>query len=405
MKYDLVVIGAGPAGMSAAIKAGSYGAKVAMIDENPVAGGKLLGQLHKESRDSWWNGREIARKLEEKVQHSGIACFQGKEVWAIYPGWKVMLNSGEILQAGTVLIATGAAEKAMPVPGWTKPGVMAIGAAQTLTNYHRVKPGKRVAIIGMDPLSFSVADQLKMAGIDVVGIFIPLSNEFSMDKSNPREMINYLSSMAHAAPNPFLKLAGKMAKQPFVQRMGAKLYPRFGMKVWGIPLHLRKTVLEIGGRNQVEHIKIAPVDQDGVPNQNRLKTIDVDCVCISGGLYPLVELAGGAGCEFAYIEELGGHIPLHSPEMETTQSGLFVAGNITGIESAKVAMAQGELAGIAICSKQGLLNNGPKLINQAQENVIQARRSAAITFQQHIEDGREKSFQLWKDTVDGKQLV
>ena len=80
-------------------------------------------------------------------------------------------------------------EKAIPIPGWTTPGVMAIGAAQVLTNDHRVKPGQRVAIVGVDPLSLTVAHEIKIAGIDVVGIFIAPSNEFSLDKSNPQKQV------------------------------------------------------------------------------------------------------------------------------------------------------------------------------------------------------------------------
>ncbi len=395
MKYDLIVIGAGPAGMSAAIKAASYGVKVAIIDENPSAGGKLLGQLHKEPKKGWWRGREIARELEANLLQAGVTLFQGKEVWGIYPGWKVLVNSGEKLQAEHVLIASGAAEQAIPISGWTLPGVMAVGAAQTLTNYHRVKPGRKVAIIGVDPLSLSVAHQLKVAGVHVVGIFLPPDSVFSKNKSSPSKTISYLSSMAHAAPNLFFKVVGNLAKYPFIQQVGASLYPRFGMRIWGITLYLRKTVLEIGGVEQVEHIKVASVSQEGIPNENRIKTIDVDCVCISGGLYPLTELASAAGCESVYIKDLGGHIPLHSPEMETTQPGIFVAGNITGIESAKVAMAQGDLAGTAVAAKLGLVSC--KLFDEAQENVTEARDNAVITFQQNIAEGREKSQQCWKD--------
>ncbi|WP_164669337.1 NAD(P)/FAD-dependent oxidoreductase [Virgibacillus doumboii] len=395
MKYDLIVIGAGPAGMNAAIMAASYGANVAIIDENPEAGGKLLGQLHQESKGEWWNGRAVAGTLVEKVNQLEIDMFQGKEVWGIYPRWKVMVNSGEELQAELILIAAGAAEKAIPAPGWTLPGVMGIGAAQTLTNYHHVKPGQSVAIIGVDPLSLSVAQQLKMAGVNVVGIFLPPQSLFSKDKSNPTKMLTYLSSMSHAAPNKLLQAAGKVAQYSFIKKFGASIFPRFGIGIWGTRLFLRKAVLEISGYEQVESIKIAPIDKDGTPNQNRVKIIDVDCVCISGGLYPLIELAGAVGCESVYVEELGGHIPLHNPEMETTQPGIFVAGNITGIESAKVAMAQGELVGISVSSRLGLIE-GDSAIHEAQKKVKETRKNAAITFQQHIDEGRKKSLRLWQ---------
>src|SRR5699024_3600722 len=84
-------------------------------------------------------------------------------------------------------------------------------------------------------------------------------------------------------------------------------------------------------------------DGDIVPGTEEL--IEVDFVCIAGGLYPLAELAALAGCPFYHIPELGGHVPLHNEKMETTQDGLYVAGNITGIEGAKVAISQGVVAG------------------------------------------------------------
>lgn len=390
MKYDLVVIGAGPAGMGAAIIAASHGARVALVDENPVPGGKLRGQIYKEPKSGWWIGEKIARNMENKIKQLGVPCFLECEVWGIYPKWKVMLNNGEQLESDFVLIATGAAEKAIPIPGWTKPGVMAIGAAQVLANIQRVKPGNRVAIIGLDVLSLTIAYDLKMAGVDVVGIYLPPLNAFSSDKSNPLKMIAYLSSLSHLAPNPMLKLLGKIGQKESVQKLGVNYYPPFGMRVWGIPLHLRKAVVEIIGNDIVEEIEIATVDRNGQLGRKQEKRISVDCVCISGGLLPLVELASAAGCEYVHIEELGGHIPLYNDQLETTQSGVFVAGNSTGIEGAKVAMAQGELVGTVISDQIGLVKDGPELIKKAKEKVSLERKNAVIKFHPGLENGREK---------------
>lgn len=240
-----------------------------------------------------------------------------------------------------------------------------------------------------------------MAGADVVGIFLPPSNDFSFEQSNPKQMIAYLSSMSHLAPNKMLKLAGKMARNELVQTIGAKFYPRNGIKVWDVPLFLRKTIVGIEGYDQVQLIKVANVNLDGTVAGNAdVDAIEVDCVCISGGLYPLSELAGATGCDFVYIEELGGHVPLHSPELETTQPGIFVAGNITGIEGAKIAMAQGELAGTAISARLDLIKgDSDAFIKKAQEKVAEARENSVITFKQNIETGRDKLNKLWKQSL------
>ena len=399
MTYDLIIIGAGPAGISAGIKAAENGAKVVIIDENPSAGGKLLGQLHEEPDQGWWIGRKVAESMADQAKTLGISFMLEREVWGMYPKWRVQLNKGEELTGRFVLIATGAAEKGIPIPGWTLPGVMAIGAAQVMNNYYRVRPGKKVAIIGINPLSLTVAHELQMAGADVVGIFIPPMTDFTDETSKPKQIISALSNLAHLAPNSLLKIAGQLAKNPLIREIGAQFFPYHGIKIWDIPLYLRKTVIEIQGTSEVEQILVSNIDRNGVYQSDRYETIEADCVCISGGLYPLAELASMAGCKFAYIEELGGHVPIHNSELETTKEGIFVAGNITGIEGAKVAMAQGELAGLSITNRLGRIQNATQLIREAQAKVEEARRNALIKFLPNIEQGKNRMQQLWNQTV------
>ena len=134
----------------------------------------------------------------------------------------------------------------------------------------------------------------------------------------------------------------------WAKQAGLKFYPNNGMKINGTPLHLRKAALEIIGTDQVEGVRIANIDTKGNIITGSEQIYEADFVCIAGGLYPLAELAAVAGCPFRYIPELGGHVPLHSEAMETPLPGLFVAGNITGIESGKIAMTQGAVAGYSI---------------------------------------------------------
>src|SRR5699024_11968796 len=107
-----------------------------------------------------------------------------------------------------------------------------------------------------------------------------------------------------------------------------------------LPIYLRKAFLEIMGSEIVESVSMCTVSSTGKLVKGTEETILVDFVCIAGGLYPLAELAAVVDCPFVYIEELGGHVPVHNEEMQTPLPGVYVAGNITSIESAKVSREQ-----------------------------------------------------------------
>lgn len=390
MISDVVVIGAGPAGLSAAIAAAEAGASVVVIDENPRAGGKLLGQLHKEPGTGWWIGAEISKKLAERAVDAGVRILTNRQVWNLSPGWEVALDNGESVSAKYAVAATGAAERPLPVPNWSMPGVMAIGAAQTLTNYYRVRPGDRIAIVGIDPLSLTVAHELGMAGADVVGIYLPGKSVFAGSQADPDRNLEYLAGMSDLAPNAFLRWGGRLASFRALRNLALTFFPKSGIPLMGTRLNLRKSLISIGGDGRVQHIETATIDKQG--NPGKIQTVEVDCVCISGGLYPVQELT--RECALVRVDQLGGTIPLYSPEMETSQSNLFVAGNVTGIEGAKIAMAQGNLAGTVIASRLGLIQ-GKEAIEQAAEAVRSARKSSAITFMPDIEEGRRIADDLW----------
>jgi sarcosine oxidase subunit alpha len=271
---------------------------------------------------------------------------------------------------------------------------MTIGAAQTLTNYYRVLPGKRVAVVGIDPLSLTVARELTMAGAEVVGIFLPPADLFSKEKGDPQYTLGYLSGMADLAPNTFLRAGAKLAGVTALRKFAAALYPKAGIPVLGVKLKLRQRVSSIHGDDRVTGVEIEDVDRNGRPT-GRSRFVEVDCVCLSAGLYPVQELT--AGCSNERIDELGGHVPLHSPEMETSLRNLFVAGNITGIEGAKIAMAQGTLAGCAAAARLGLLDATAVML--AAGLVGQARETSPITFQPDILQGRRRATEAWGRTA------
>lgn len=386
---DVLVIGAGPAGLAAAIACAKQGLHVHVLDEFYRPGGRLLGQLHQEPDGTWWNGIEEAARLESAAKSSGVELRCGLSVYDVTrssDGWVVSTTAGE-LHAPMLLLATGASETAVPVPGWTLPGVMSIGAAQVMTNVQRVRVGERGVVIGVNILSVAIARELQLAGIQVDRMVLPPVSAVSGNAGVPADVMRSLLRVAHLAPSPVIRFGSSLMKSGWMQRLGVSLYPSQGVSMWGIPVQLRMAALEIVGTSEVEGVRIARITPDGQPIAGSERVIPADFVCIAGGLSPLAELAAVAGCPFAYIPSLGGHVPLHNERMETPLPGLYVAGNITGIESAKVAMAQGTVAGLSMACAKGLLAEKEQL-DEAIRQVDSVRRRATIQFHPDIAEGR-----------------
>ncbi|WP_374965003.1 NAD(P)/FAD-dependent oxidoreductase [Lysinibacillus sp. RS5] len=396
MENKVVIIGAGPAGLSAAITLAEKNIAVLVIDEYLYPGGRLLGQLYEESPGKWWNGIVESKRLFERAKALNVELLlqtSVSDLEKIEQEWIVHTNKG-VFRTRQLLLATGAAESPFPIPGWTLPGVMSVGAAQVMTNVHRVKPGKRGVIIGVNVLSSAIAMELQIAGVQVAAITLPAVNLLTKDSGNPIEVMNSLLHVSHMAPSPLVKIGSKFMKNEFMKKLGITFYPKNGVKMWDIPIMLRKAVVEIVGKDQVEGVVIATVNTDGSIVPGSEKRIKADFVCIAGGLYPLAELASLAGCPFHYIEQLGGFIPLHNEQMETNLDGLHVAGNITGIEGAKVALAQGKVAGLTIAHK---LDTGTtkQEIQCAIEDVETTRANAHIQFHPEVLAGRQQLKKIW----------
>ncbi|MDY7028252.1 MAG: NAD(P)/FAD-dependent oxidoreductase [Spirochaetota bacterium] len=319
VQTEVAIVGAGPAGLSAAIECARAGAKVTLIDENAKPGGQLFKQIHKffGSREhrAGIRGIRIGEQLLEEAKELNIDVWLNAEVCGIYRGselWVVVNHSeSRLVKARAIILATGATENAVSFDGWSLPGVMGAGAAQTMINLHRVLPGKRVLMIGSGNVGVIVSYQLLQAGAEVAAI-------------------------VEAAP----RLGGYGVHTAKVRRAG-------------VPFYTSHTVLEARGSDHVESAVIVQLDDRWQPVPGTEKEFEVDTICIAAGLTPLIELAAGAGCGTCYIPALGGHIPMHDEKMRTSLATVFVAGDIAGVEEASTAMEEGRLAGIHAAAALG----------------------------------------------------
>ncbi|MBE3145202.1 MAG: FAD-dependent oxidoreductase [Planctomycetes bacterium] len=320
-EVEVAIIGAGPAGLSAAIEASKAGAKGIIIDENNRAGGQLFKQIHKffgsRAHQSGTRGFDIGRNLLNEVQALGCEVMLETVAWGIFENNTISIYSQKIntlIAAKRILLATGASENIIAFPGWTLPGVMGAGAIQTLINIHRVLPGKRVLMIGSGNVGLIVSYQLLQAGAKVLAII---------------EALPQISG--------YTVHASKIARA-------------------GVPILTGHTIKEAMGTTKVDKASIIALDHcfRHIPGTER--EIDVDVICLACGLSPLAELAWLAGCRFTFIPELGGFLPVHDSDMQTTVHGIYIAGDIAGIEEASTAIEEGRLAGISIAESLGYLS-------------------------------------------------
>ena len=334
------IIGAGPAGLSAALELARCHANVCVFDENTRPGGQLFKQIHKffgsKHHGAGTRGFRLGEQLLADCLEAGVEICLDHTVFGFFPDRKLGVANGThsfAVTADKVLIATGATERPLLFPGWTLPGVMGAGAAQTMININRVTPGERVLMIGSGNVGLVVSYQLLQAGAQVVGI-------------------------VEALP----KVNGYMVHANKVMRAG-------------VPIYTSHTIQCAKGKDQVEQAVIVEIGPDFQEISGTEKALDVDTICLAVGLNPSVELARLAGCELIYLPKMGGYLPVHDERMRTTVPGVFVAGDVSGIEEASTAMEEGRLAGIGMAWELGLLSEADYLQRQAeiQDRILELR--------------------------------
>lgn len=281
---DLIVLGAGPAGAAAAIKARALGLSVAVIDEATEAGGQVYrapsAGLARFPADA---ERAKGDKLRARLAASGAILHANQRVWSLTPGFTVIAIGPDgplTLEAPNLIVAAGAIERHIPVSGWTLPGVIGLAGATILLKSHGVLPGRRVVVAGSGPLLLLVASKIVAAGGEVAAVI-------------------------DAAPRAsWLARLGAMAARPDLMAKGAGWLLHL-LKA-RVPIHSGAAIRAIHGTDGVTSVEIGRIDGNWRPVGDPVQTIEADAVCLGFGLLPSTEVTRLLGARHRYEPELGG---------------------------------------------------------------------------------------------------
>ena len=355
---DILTIGAGPGGLAAAALAAEAGADVLLVDDRAHPGGQFYKQpasprhvLPSLSEDAQF---VAGRALIERVERSGAKRLAATEIWGAFPPNEFAaanLGGSWMLRPKRTIVAAGAFERGLPLPGWTLPGAMTTGAAQTLLRVHGVLPGRRVLVAGNGPLNLQVALELKRAGAQVAAV----------------------AELA-AAPGPAaLGQAWRMLRNaPSLTFKGLACLA--GLRSAGVPVLHRRilTAVENGASGL-----IAWLGRIGPDEPTREARFEVDAVCMGYGFQPSNELLRSLGCRHGYDERRGQLVVERSADCETSLPGIYAIGDCCGLGGAPAAIQEGILAATAAVRSLGL-NLSPRLLGERRAAQRALRRQRAF---------------------------
>lgn len=293
LKYDVVVIGGGPAGLAAALKAREKAEKVAVLERNDELGGILNQCIHsgfglhvfKEEL----TGPEYAQRYVDMVKETDISCYLNTMVINVTEDKHVIAMSEDgmlVFEAASIVLAMGCRERTrgqIRIPGTRPAGVFTAGLAQRYVNLENFKPGSRVVILGSGDIGLIMARRLTLEGIKVVGVY---------------ELMPYANGLYRNIKNC--------------------------LDDFGIPLHLSTTVTKIVGSKRVQAVEVSAVDENLKPIPGTEEIIPCDTVLLSIGLIPENELSKKAGIELNPVT----NGPKVDNALETSVKGIFACGNV-----------------------------------------------------------------------------
>ncbi len=364
---EITIVGAGPAGLEAAIAAAEAGADVVLVDEAPQPGGQYFRQpspAHQPDTDEPDPTRQQAEALFARLEQTGVRLLPETLVWGAFPApddgdWLLMLHGQagyRQIQSPAVILAPGAFDRPVAFPGWTLPGVMTAGGVQNLLKVHHALPGRRFVLAGAGPLQLTLAAQLMQAGAEVIAVL--------------------------EAAQPFgwrgLKHAGALLGQ-WSRLTEGRDYLRV-LRDAGVSYRTGWGVVAAHGESEVEEVEIAQLAGDWHPLPGTQETLAADTLVLGYGFIPATQLSRLLGCQHHFRPKMGGWVPLRDDQMQTSLPGVFAVGDCAGSGGAGLARVEGRIAGLAAARQVGRLDVAAarQAIDSAQSDLLRERRFAQM---------------------------
>ncbi|CAM5594330.1 NADPH-dependent 2,4-dienoyl-CoA reductase/sulfur reductase-like enzyme [Aquamicrobium terrae] len=327
---DLLIVGAGPAGMAAALSARRTGLDVLVIDEQPEPGGQIWRGIETVAASK--RGSLLGKAYLEgqataaAFRASGATYEPDTQLWQIEPGFRAFVTkagTARIVEARTILLATGAQERPAPFRGWTLPGILTVGAGQILLKNAGQVPAKPVWLAGSGPLMLLYMTQLLKAGGKIAGY---------LDTTPPGRLTSALRHLPGA-----LRATGDLLKG---------ISWSLALRASGARQIHHVTDIEALGAERLEAIRYRVLS-------GREETVPADVVLVHEGVVPNVHVALAVGSAMTWRDDQDCFVPTLDAWGESSQPNVFIAGDGAGIAGAKAAILRGEIAAFGIAAKLG----------------------------------------------------
>lgn len=347
---DVAVVGAGPAGLAAAVAAAESGAAVVLVDAGAQPGGQfwrhrpetVVPEQDGRGHHGWKSYLDLRARFDAARRRGRITYLPGLQVWMAQQIHPVQGDDGgltlrttptaavaaleasvgtQTVVARRLVLCPGGYDRQLPVRGWDLPGVMAAGGIQAFIKANGILPGKRFVVAGTGPFLLPVAANIAEAGGKVLAV---------VESSSPTAWLPHLRA---AAGVPEKALEGAEYAAVFARHR--------------VPYRTRSIVTEVLGTDHVSGVKTAKVDADGRvrPGTERVYE-DVDVVGFGWGFTPQMELPLSFGIQ-TRLDADGSLVGVVDERQQSSVPGLFLAGEVTGVGGATLAVLEGLAAGTA----------------------------------------------------------